>query len=98
LPRHLPVEFKRFFEASTLLENFAGAFLIRPEVRFCDYLLQVVELARAACSVKETSALPRYGFSPGRIAQRVRLAFPLRANEIKMTSTFPYANTSPFRV
>src|SRR5262249_13020208 len=34
LAYYLAIKFKAFFEAGALLENFAGAFLIRPEVWF----------------------------------------------------------------
>jgi hypothetical protein len=56
------IEFDAFLEAGTLLIDFAGAFLIGPEIGFVDLLLQFIELALLSFSVKETSARPRCEF------------------------------------
>jgi hypothetical protein len=59
---YLTIECETFLEASALLQDFAGAILIGPEVRFRDLFLQFIELVLLAEGVKETSARPRYGF------------------------------------
>jgi len=64
-PRYLAIEVEVFFEAGALLEDFAGAVLVGPEIRFRDLLLQFVELTLFRARVKETSGRPRYGFLIG---------------------------------
>jgi hypothetical protein len=65
LPRYFPIEFECFFQAGTLLKDLAGTLLIRPEIGFADYALQLVKLMLPGTSVKETSALPRCESLPG---------------------------------
>jgi len=48
------------FEARALLQDFAGAILIGPEVGFGNLFLQLIELTLLALRVKETSARPRF--------------------------------------
>src|SRR5439155_8843345 len=60
-PRYLAIEFECFFQAGALLKDFAGAFLIGPEVGIHDLRLQAIELSLLCIRVKETSALPRCG-------------------------------------
>jgi len=43
-----------------LLKYFAGAILIRPEIRFGNLFLQLVNVALLGARVKETSARPRF--------------------------------------
>jgi hypothetical protein len=62
LAGNLSVEGKRFFKACALLESLAGALLIRPEGRVCDYTLQFIKLTLAGASVKETSVRLRLVF------------------------------------
>jgi len=59
------IEFEALFEAGALLIDFAGAFLVGPEIGFRDLLLQLVELTLFCAGVKETSARPRCEFSTG---------------------------------
>jgi hypothetical protein len=59
---YLTIEFDAFLEAGPLLIDFAGTFLIGPEIGFVDLLLQFIELALLSFSVKETSARPRCEF------------------------------------
>jgi hypothetical protein len=59
---YLPIDFKAFFEAGTLLKDFAGAILIGPEVGFRNLLLQLIELVSLGAGVKETSGRRRCGF------------------------------------
>jgi hypothetical protein len=66
---YLTIEFETFFEAGSLLIDLAGAILIGPKVRFCNLLLQFIELALLGPGVKETSARPRFEFSVGCIVQ-----------------------------
>jgi hypothetical protein len=60
--RYLTVEFEVFFQAGTLLKDFAGAILIGPKVRVRNMLLQFIKLALLSAAVKETSVRPRYEF------------------------------------
>jgi hypothetical protein len=62
---YIVIEFEALFEAGALLIDFAGAFLIGPEIGFRDLLLQLVELTLFRAGVKETSARPRCEFSTG---------------------------------
>jgi hypothetical protein len=59
LPGYLAVELEDFFEAGALLKQFAGAFLVGPEVGFGNLLLELVKLGLFGAAVKETSARPR---------------------------------------
>jgi hypothetical protein len=56
----LTIELETFFEAGALLKYFAGAILIRPEIRFGNLFLQLVNVALFGARVKETSARPRF--------------------------------------
>jgi hypothetical protein len=47
------------------LKDLAGAILVGPEVRICNLLLQIIELALLGPSVKETSERPHCEFSAG---------------------------------
>jgi hypothetical protein len=69
LPGYLAIEFEALFKAGDLLKDFARALLIGIEVGFRDLFLQVVGLALLSAGVKETSALPRCGFSLRQIVQ-----------------------------
>ena len=62
---YIVIEFEALFEAGALLIDFAGAFLVGPEIGFRDLLLQLVELMLFRAGVKETSARPRCEFSTG---------------------------------
>jgi hypothetical protein len=44
LAGYLAIKLEAFFKTGTLLEDFAGAFLIGPKIRLFDMLLQVIEL------------------------------------------------------
>jgi hypothetical protein len=59
---YLAVEFEALFKPGALLQDSTGAFLIGPEIRFRDLLLQLFELPLLAAAVKETSARPRCEF------------------------------------
>ena len=59
LTGYLAIELEAFFEAGALLIDFAGAFLVGPEVGFGNQLLQFVKLALFGAAVKETSGRPR---------------------------------------
>ena len=59
------VEISPFFQTGALLKNFAGAFLVGPEVRFGYLVLQFIELALFRTGVKETSGRPHCEFSTG---------------------------------
>jgi len=63
--RYLTIEIEAFLEAGPLLKDLAGAILVGPEVRICNLLLQIIELALLGSSVKETSARPHCEFSAG---------------------------------
>jgi len=65
LPRYLTIEIETFFEAGTLLKDFAGTLLIGPEIGIRDLLLQLIEVLLFRAGVKETSGRPRCEFSTG---------------------------------
>jgi len=60
---YLAIAFESLFEAGSLLKDFAGTFLIGPEVRLSDLLLQFIELLLFGAGVKETSGRPRFAIS-----------------------------------
>jgi hypothetical protein len=60
---YLAIEFESFFEAGSLLKDFAGAILIGPEVGLSDLFLDVIELLLFGAGVKETSGRPRFAIS-----------------------------------
>jgi hypothetical protein len=57
---YLTIGVQTLFEAGALLQDFAGAILVGPEVGFGNLLLQLVELTLLGLRVKETSARPRF--------------------------------------
>jgi hypothetical protein len=59
---YLAVNGETFLEAGTLLQDFAGAVLVGPEVGFGDLSLKLIEQTLLAVRVKETSARLRFGF------------------------------------
>jgi hypothetical protein len=65
----LTIEFDGFLEAGSLLLDLAGTLLIRPEIRLCDDLLNIIELPLLSGLVKGTSALPGCELLPERIGQ-----------------------------
>jgi hypothetical protein len=60
---YLTMDFQTLFEAGALLQKFAGAILVGPEVGFGNLLLQLIELPLLGVRVKETSGRPRSVFS-----------------------------------
>jgi hypothetical protein len=62
---YIVIEFEALFQAGALLIDFAGAFLVGPEVGFRNLFLQLVELTLFRACVKETSARPRCESSTG---------------------------------
>jgi len=59
---YLAVNGETFLEAGTLLQDFAGAVLVGPEVGFGDLSLKLIEETLLAVRVKETSARLRFEF------------------------------------
>jgi len=62
---YIVIEFEALFKAGALLKDFAGAFLVGPEIGFRDLLLQLVELILFRAGVKEASARPGCELSVG---------------------------------
>jgi hypothetical protein len=60
---YLTIEFEALLKTGALLKDLAGAFLIGVEVGFGKLFLKLIELTLLRAGVKETSALPRFGFS-----------------------------------
>jgi hypothetical protein len=59
------VEIDGLVEAGPLLQNFAGAFLVGPEIGIADDGLKLIELTLLPFRVKGTSERPRCGILPG---------------------------------
>jgi hypothetical protein len=57
---YLTIDFQTLFKAGALLQEFAGAILVGPEVGFGNLFLQLVELPLLGLGVKETSGRPRF--------------------------------------
>jgi hypothetical protein len=59
---YLTIDFQALFEAGALLQEFAGAILVGPEIGFGNLFLQLIQLALLGLRVKETSGRPRFVF------------------------------------
>jgi hypothetical protein len=59
---YLTIGFQTLLEAGALLQEFAGAILVGPEVGFGNLLLQLIQLTLLGLRVKETSGRPRFVF------------------------------------
>jgi len=59
---YLTISFQTLFEAGALLQDFAGAILVGPEVGFGNLFLQLIQLTLLGLRVKETSGRLRFVF------------------------------------